>query len=225
MNTELRYELKFILDDIELTRAMKWLYKYTSAQERYHKRKVNSLYFDDLDFTSVKDNLVGLPYRSKNRLRWYGEERNILPFFEIKKREGRLGSKEKYSLNSLNSNLLDLKIEDIALACLKDLKPHNVIFDKYLFPSIQVSYEREYFETLGGLRITFDKNINYFDTMPYHTLRECNAVPYQLNIMEIKFEPRLKNEVVQLIRPLNMTPKRHSKYLVGLSKLGRTVYM
>ena len=86
MNTELRYELKFILDDIELTRAMKWLYTYTSAQERYHKRKVNSLYFDDLNFTSVIDNLAGLPYRSKNRLRWYGEERNSSPFFEIKKR-------------------------------------------------------------------------------------------------------------------------------------------
>ena len=225
MSTELRYELKFVLEDIELAKAIKWLYKYTSAQEKYHKRKVNSLYFDDLNFTSVEDNLSGISPRDKKRLRWYDEEKNNSPFFEIKNKNGRLGSKEKYALNSLNTNLLDLKIEDIALACLKDLKSHNVVFDKYLFPSILISYEREYFETLNGLRITFDKNINFFDPLPYHSIWECTAIPYTLNIMEIKFEPRLKNSVAQLIRPLNMTPKRHSKYLVGLSKLGRAVYI
>ena len=60
VSIDYRYELKFVLDDTGLSTAFKWMHKDTSAQERYSKRKVNSLYFDDVDFTSVKDNLAGL---------------------------------------------------------------------------------------------------------------------------------------------------------------------
>ena len=43
--------------------------------------------------------------------------------------------------------------------------------------------------------------------------------------MEIKFAPEMKNQVAKLIKPLNISPKRHSKYLIGLAKLGYAVYI
>ena len=44
-------------------------------------------------------------------------------------------------------------------------------------------------------------------------------------VMEIKFKPDMKEVVAQLIRPLHATPKRHSKYLIGLATLGYVTYI
>ena len=43
--------------------------------------------------------------------------------------------------------------------------------------------------------------------------------------MEIKFTKNFKNNVSNLLRMLKLTPKRHSKYLTGMSKLGYAVYI
>ena len=43
MSSQYRYEIKFVLNNIDLARAMKWMYQYTSAEENYPKRKVNTL--------------------------------------------------------------------------------------------------------------------------------------------------------------------------------------
>ena len=39
----------------------------------------------------------------------------------------------------------------------------------------------------------------------------------------IKFNPDMKDTVSELIKPLHITPKRHSKYLTGLAMLGYVV--
>ena len=43
--------------------------------------------------------------------------------------------------------------------------------------------------------------------------------------MEIKFSPTLKDNVAAIIKDLHLTPKRHSKYLVGMAALGFSVYI
>ena len=43
--------------------------------------------------------------------------------------------------------------------------------------------------------------------------------------MDIKFNPDMKDTVSELIKPLHITPKRHSKYLTGLAMLGYVVYL
>ena len=72
MNSDYRYEIKFVLDNSRLSDAMQWLYNETTANKIYDNRSVNSIYFDDVNFSSVRDNLAGLPQRNKFRLRWYG---------------------------------------------------------------------------------------------------------------------------------------------------------
>ena len=225
MSSDYRYEIKFVLDNARLADAMKWLYNETTAINTYANRTVNSIYFDNVDFSSVRDNLAGIPQRKKLRLRWYGNQGCSTPIFEVKTKDGRLGYKTTYPINSIKNNLKELSIDKITSKCIKDLLAHNIVFDEYLVPTLQVNYEREYYETHDGIRITIDQDIQFSDTQLHGTLNENSSFNYPFKVMEVKFKPSMKNTVAKLIQPLHITPKRHSKYLVGLAMLGYVVYI
>jgi len=225
VSLDYRYELKLVLDNAKLADAMNWLYNETTAVKTYDNRTVNSIYFDDVDFSSVRDNLAGISERDKFRLRWYGNQQYSTPIFEVKTKNGRLGCKETYPINLIKDNLKELSIDRITSKCIKDLLTHNIVFDKYLVPTLQVSYEREYYETHDGIRITIDQDIQFSDAQLHGALNENNILPYPFKVMEIKFKPSMKMVVAKLIQPLHITPKRHSKYLVGLAMLGYVVYI
>ncbi len=225
MSSDYRYEIKFVLDNSRFADAMQWLYNKTTAIEAYDNRTVNSIYFDDVSFSSVRDNLAGIPQRNKFRLRWYGNQEYSVPIFEVKTKNGRLGYKTTYPINSIKDSLKELNIDNITSKCIKDLLEHNIVFDKHLVPTLQVNYEREYYETHDGIRITIDQDIQFSDTQLHSTLNENNSFPYPFKVMEIKFKPSMKNAVAKLIQPLHITPKRHSKYLIGLAMLGYIVYI
>ena len=225
MSSDYRYEIKFILDNAKLSDAIRWLYNNTTANKIYDNRKVNSIYFDNVDFSSVRDNLTGISERSKLRLRWYGHQENSLPFFEVKTKNGRLGYKTSYQIKSIGNNLLNLNIDKISSKCIKDLAEQDVVLDEHLVPALRVSYEREYYETHNGIRITIDQDIIFSDTQPHSLINENSSTLYPFKIMEIKFKPEMKDEVAKLMRPLHITHKRHSKYLIGLAMLGYVVYI
>ena len=71
MSSDYRYEIKFVLDNARLADVMQWLYNNTTANKSYDNRIVNSIYFDDVGFSSVRNNLSGITQRNKLRLRWY----------------------------------------------------------------------------------------------------------------------------------------------------------
>ena len=83
-----RYELKFVLDQTEYQESRVFLLQ-KHFKKRFKKRTVNSLYFETLDFKSVRDNLTGISKRKKIRLRWY--DKGDSPQIEIKQRSNRLG--------------------------------------------------------------------------------------------------------------------------------------
>ena len=225
MNSDYRYEIKFVLDNARLSDAMQWLYNETTASKAYDNRTVNSIYFDDVDFSSVRDNLAGISERNKFRLRWYGSQKYSVPIFEVKTKNGRLGYKTTYPINSIKNNLNELSIDKITSKCIKDLLANNIVFDEHLVPTLQVNYEREYYETYDGIRITIDQCIQFSDIQLHITLNENNAFSYPFKVMEIKFEPSMKEVVAELIKPLHISPKRQSKYLIGMAMLGYTVYI
>jgi SPX domain protein involved in polyphosphate accumulation len=225
MSSDYRYEIKFVLDNSRLSDAMQWLYNETTAIKTYDNRKVNSIYFDDVGFSSVRDNLAGISQRNKLRLRWYGEQKHTLPIFEVKTKNGRLGCKTTYPIQSIENSLMKLNIDKITSKCISGLEEQNIVFDEHLVPTLQVNYKREYYKTHDSIRITIDQNIQFSDTQLHTTLDENNSFPYPFSVMEIKFKPSMKNTVAKLIKPLHITPKRHSKYLVGLAVLGYAVYI
>jgi hypothetical protein len=222
-----RYEIKFILNELEFA-SIYLLTKNLELYERYPARKVNSLYFDTSDFSFVKENLSGNSIRNKIRLRWYSENEKP-PELEIKKREGRLGYKTKYMLDQiriedfdqLNMKKLNKLIFD---SVIKNYK-YDMIFNTFLYPILKVNYERQYFETQKGIRATLDKRIKFSPLSLYNKIDYYQEISYPKIILELKFPLELKLEASKLIRKLNLTPSRHSKYLAGVSKLGYSSYI
>jgi SPX domain protein involved in polyphosphate accumulation len=228
MSEDYRYELKFVLDEVSAVEAFRWLHCHTTARTAYPDRMVNSLYCDDLNFSSVADNLAGVSDRKKVRLRWYQDTNGLetgLPVMELKLRNGRLGRKVSYTLPDVQDWLARLRIQDVMAQVNRALAAQDFIFDDYMQPTLHVKYARSYFEDLEGLRITMDSDIEFYGTLPHQVLGETPALRYPNKIMEIKFPPAMKNRVSRLIKPLCMVPKRHSKYLVGLAIMQQVVYI
>lgn len=231
MNENNRYEIKFILNESELTEAIYFL-KMIGSFSPYPSRSINSLYFDTIDFQGVRDNLAGISQRHKVRLRWYDENEIDSfkpPVLEIKKRNGRLGSKYKYIIPDINKEQIlgkevNLLCNDIFNYIHRNYEYDQLLNDQYI-PMLFVNYDREYYETMRGLRITIDKKIAFRNITFNDPIKYCNPIPYNEYIMELKFPIEMKDEVSDIIRYLNLTPKRHSKYLAGMSKLGYAVYI
>lgn len=222
-----RYEIKFVLNELEYHEAKCFL-KIIKAFTSFPERNVNSVYFDTLEFKSVKDNISGISERKKVRLRWY-EKAEFSPVIEIKNRFSRLGSKNNFkikfltpeNLNSFSSRVVSKKI----FKYIRDENRENSFFYNYYFPVLGVSYDREYYETKEGLRITIDKKISFKPITLDRSVKFHKKINYEKRVMELKFPVELKDHVNELIRNLNLTPKRHSKYLVGLSKIGYANYV
>jgi SPX domain protein involved in polyphosphate accumulation len=225
-----RYEIKFILNENSLVEAKHFI-KKSNFNSPFPNREINSLYFDTPDFKCVKENLSGISNRDKIRLRWYNEA-NIdrIPELEIKKRIGRLGSKEKYKLNNLSNNkIIDLSAGELSKNIFNYIY-QNTQFDsstlnEYYVPVVLVNYQRDYYETDRGIRMTIDKKINFRNISKYRNIKYYKSIDYNQYIMELKFSINQKSYVANLIRKLRLTPKRHSKYLVGVSKLGYSIYI
>lgn len=225
-----RYEIKFSLDEITYSEAMRWLQVNTHATAKYENRYVNSLYFDNPGYSSVRDNITGLSDRSKYRLRWYNSLHSpdvvISPCFEQKIRKGRLGRKELTPLTKLNKNFVTLPLCQVDSYIRLELQKANVLFEDYYSSVLAVKYLREYFEDHEGLRITLDSKIqfSYVDGIK-SKLSDCPNLYSRRYVMELKFDIKLKDYVSVLLRSLNISPTRHSKYLMGLSKFGSLLYI
>ncbi len=224
-----RYELKFILDESKYTDAFRWLNTTVPSRRSYPGRFVNSLYFDDSEHTSVKDNLTGIANRQKIRLRWYNSEAKITnPKLELKVKEGRLGFKHHFNLDHFSNDIYRLKFNKFAGQIrekITDKAATVQVFTPDLSPSLYVHYYRDYFEAPFNLRITIDSKINYTLPVPFLSIFDSINTTYSHRIMEIKFPISEKNNVSRLLGNLHLTPKRHSTYLMGLSMHGQVTYI
>ena len=220
-----RYEIKFVLNELEFL-EVKYFIKYINSFKSFPMRTVNSLYYETYDYSSVKDNLSGISNRKKLRLRWY--EKNINPKLEIKNKFSRIGNKKTFSLDFLKlEDIESIKVRELNKLIFNHLKNNHT--EKFLFnqfiPVLKVFYEREYYETINGVRITVDKNINFSQVSPNQKINFYKNIKFNKRVMELKFPIDLKNHVNDLIKNLNITPKRNSKFLVGMSKLGYVNYV
>ena len=67
--------------------------------ELYSPRNVNTIYFDDIDYSSISENLGGERFKQKYRLRWYGNSEIISkPQFEIKSKIGLVNKKKTFPI-------------------------------------------------------------------------------------------------------------------------------
>ena len=85
-----RYERKWVFNTIDHNQLFILLNRSNFFfSNQFTDRQVNSIYFDDEHYTSIKQNIEGISEKKKYRLRWYGDFRNIKnPTFEIKAKKG-----------------------------------------------------------------------------------------------------------------------------------------
>ncbi len=178
---------------------------------QYPKRKVNSIYFDNSGYSSIKENLDGISNKKKIRLRWYGDHNKLIkPILEIKSKKGSETRKESLTLNKLDSlNYLtsgNLKIIVEEVNRLINLK-------KIIFPILTTHYERQYFvSNQNNIRATVDTNLESIFLKNLSELNQKKKFSSQC-ILELKYSTKIDRLVRYKLDQMTLRLSKNSKYI------------
>ena len=184
--------------------------------KKYDKRIVSSLYFDDLNFSSFKDNVDGNTQRLKTRIRWYNETPDLINL-EIKNKNGFLGWKDTIKLKNIKNieeNLRNYPNSELENYLKK-------IFKKNMFPVIKTKYLREYYEYVhGNVRATIDTQLEFF------SVKTNFKINFDKEILEFKY-PASDDQIFRnyVIPKNNFRFQKFSKYVVGVNLLNRNLLL
>ena len=218
-----RYEIKIPISKFNENIFSKWMLSLKNLSVQNQSREINNIYYDTINFESAKNNLDGVSNRSKYRARWYVQNRNYSQCnLEIKIKKSKLNKK---IIIPININYKDILGKDL-LDLVKDELQKNKINDRNLyiqkfFPTVQNRYKRDYYEW-EKIRLTYDTNVNY-KNLRIRSLNDWKKD--NLNVLEVKFNENKLKEASDLIAGMPFIPKRHSKYLRGLSHCKMAIYI
>jgi len=175
---------------------------------QYPPRKVNSVYFDTYNFTSIRQNLDGVSFKKKIRVRWYGDKNVISnPMVEIKSKRGFETKKESSTIKELNNTkLYDLKI-------IKENLNKKLKLKKIINPILTTHYEREYFVSFNGkIRATIDYNLQ---SIFLNNLCQIDIVKNYKNIsiLELKYPTSLDKFVRKNLKDITLRLSKNSKFV------------
>ena len=211
IQNNLRHERKWIFKNSNyhdiLNKALKSKFLF---RLHYPKRWVNSIYFDDNNYTSIKENLAGINNRAKFRLRWYGKNSFVLhnPKLEIKIKKNFLNYKRIFPLKKLDS----LNLKNINHVKLINQEVNNIIKKKLLFVNITTHYERLYLISYNKkIRATIDYNLKgtnfncYFQNPIFKVSGDI--------IVEFKYKREYDNYVRSNLQKISSRFSKNSKYI------------
>ena len=170
----------------------------------YKDRYINSIYYDDDNFTTAQNNLSGISNRRKYRIRWYDSRFKDF-FYEIKIKKNNLGKKISLKANQNETKLDNLYSFNNYFLNQKENKFFLEYLDSFdLKPQLKVSYLRSYYLYEGKVRITFDQDINY--SLP-NRFSKFKNIKDHMSVIEIKFLPENYNLALKLLKDSNFVPK------------------
>jgi len=219
-----RYEIKIPIPELKSGVIDNYLLTLKKLKIHNNDREINNIYFDTLNFDSAKNNLDGISFRTKYRARWYKENEiysncNI----ELKIKNGRLNKKFVFPTSIKHADVVNKNFFDIIKSDLinKKIYDKNLLVQKF-FPIIQNQYKRNYFIYDNEIRLTYDRFVKY-KNLKTQSVSDWNVD--SLNVLEIKFDESKLSKARELISKLYLVPKRHSKYLRGLSLCKMAIYI
>ena len=179
--------------------------------KQYPNRKVNSIYFDDINYSLILENLDGVSEKKKIRVRWYGEENKLInPILEIKRKKGFVTNKESYQINELN----ELKFNDYKnLDLIKNTVNLKSKIKTIIYPILTTNYDRQYFISNNGIvRATVDYNLK---STYIKNLSQINIVKNFSSscILEIKYPTNFDKYVRQNLGEMTLRLSRNSKFI------------
>jgi len=227
-NKVYRFERKFFISNLRGS-EVKSIVKFHPYMfsEIFHKRHVNNIYFDTMNFDNYSDNVEGSSNRVKFRIRWYGDMFGFIekPVLELKIKNSMLGRKESYKLKSFTlDKIFDSSV--IEKVFIDSDLPEPIKYRlKFLMPSLLNRYVREYFmSTDKKFRITIDseqvfvgigKNFNCF-------LNRFND--NENTILELKYDQDHDSKANLVTNQFPFRLTKSSKYVNGVSKINFDIY-
>ena len=218
-----RYERKFLFSNPSIKSLEDLFYLMPiNIYNLYSPRRVNSIYFDTLNYKLAKSNIDGDFKRFKVRIRFYGEISKFLkPTLEIKYKFGLMGKKYKVPLNLdhiiRNNFSLDFLINDYCLP----FEVRKILID--LKPVCFVSYIRSYYICKSKkYRLTFDKDLFFQLVNSNNVISSIKTNPKlfnYINILEIKYHYENDQFINIFSRKMPFRLSTCSKYQIGLEEL------
>ena len=218
-----RYERKYFITEITYG-DIDSIVKLHPAMfsEIFHERSVNNIYFDSPDLNNYFDNIDGNMYRVKSRIRWYGRTFGVIekPVLELKIKNGLLGRKESYSLNTfkLDGHFNMQKIVQIIQNT--NIPEFIAIGIKSSQPTLLNKYNRKYFLSADKrYRITIDTNQVFYRIGSQNNFF-LNKIKNDVNvILELKYNIDADDDVNRITEHFPFRLTKSSKYISGLEKI------
>tara|TARA_Y100000589_G_C27140887_1_gene624657 strand:+ start:675 stop:1349 length:675 start_codon:yes stop_codon:yes gene_type:complete len=212
-----RFERKWILKNGDYLKLINSLLRSNFFFKfQYPKRKVNSIYFDDLKLSSIRENLDGISNKRKVRIRWYGNSKKLIsPILEIKSKKGYETKKESIRINKLN-NFEYLNPGNLEIIAREINKITNS--KKTIFPILTTNYEREYFiSNHNEIRATVDFNL---ESIFLKNLSEIYQKKKYLpeTILELKYSTKIDKLVRSKLDEISLRLSKNSKYINSFFK-------
>ncbi|MDE6603321.1 MAG: polyphosphate polymerase domain-containing protein [Lachnospiraceae bacterium] len=178
--------------------------------------RIESLYFDDLCDSCLRDTVDGVNHRVKYRIRIYNDSLDVIKLEVKLKKDNRILKRSKtISRAQMNQLMQGECIENEGSAEDPATLFNLAIRTQGLRPKVIVAYERKaYVYEPGNVRITFDRNVRASSrvedfgqrTISYDFLREYDKV------LEVKYDEFIPDFLLQLLEPGNMRQSAYSKY-------------
>ena len=186
----MRYERKYRIEGLSLNVILQTIKMHPATLRKiYPDRQINNIYFDTPDYTTYKENVMGIANRKKYRVRWYGFDPLVIkkPKLEIKHRNNEVGTKNIYDVGLFDfDNLYDLT---------KEVNQLSGTF-AMLRPALLNSYRRAYFGTSDQkFRITIDWDLKYCSMLNINQFRTYQAFEKNVFVLEVKYDKELEQEV------------------------------
>jgi SPX domain protein involved in polyphosphate accumulation len=200
-----RFEKKIILNKNNYSLLYELLMHFKPI---FPERKINNVYFDDLNYSFYFDHLNGACDREKHRVRWYPSfGSNPIEasqyFYEIKKKKNDLSLKRT---NSIDQN---------------DIHKITTNSIKLIDPSLYNEYFRKYYVNKENtLILTHDYKIKFAKCTRFEkaeNFKNFNIISIAEEILEIKFEEKNKSDFIALCDKFkNVKISNFSKYINGM---------
>ncbi len=221
---DLRYEVKAACRSLDLPRVRTELQLMSCGLRPLHAtRTVQSLYFDTDAGRAVGENLAGISDRRKVRLRFYGEDTDVVQAqLEVKERRAGLGSKRVAKLppglrvqgaetSRFPASVLahfDGTAEECAWWA-DQLRAHRT--------AQWIRYRREYWETAAGnVRVTLDSKLEAFDLRYAARINDRAPSPLPaVAVIECKAAASARAAVEALVHALPLSVGRCSKFMLA----------
>ena len=210
MKKELRYERKFRIEAMSLDAVKQIIDLHpASFSTLYPDRIVNNIYLDFPDRNTWNQNVLGWNERKKYRIRWYGENQELIQGakFEIKHKHNELGWKDVFEIEDFTLEELPTKLHSI-------LQPFPEL--GALQPSLFNRYSRSYLLSFDQkFRLTLDRNMEFF---PLHanSWNSNEARKDPAFVLELKYDQAWDDEVGQISQGFPFRQSKNSKYVRGV---------